>query len=359
MKITAIEAHIVAPDHKRPMLLVRVLTDAGIAGYGECSPMNVHVLKAFIEGKLAPGIIGMDPMHTEKIWRQMMFGSYKLGPGGAQFEAMAGVDIALWDIKGKALGVPLHALLGGKVRDSVTFYASLRRYNSPSEANAVARRCHDEGYSAVKFHTAHAWGFDDFGDDTLPVVRTARKELGSDLGIMVDVNCAYTTARAHAIGLALQDLGVMHFEEPVAEYDRAGLASLSAQLTMLIAAGEQCYSRWQHRDLLERGRPDILQPDVVKTGITELIKIVALASVHNVPVALHNIQPTIGTAATLHAAAAFAECTYPQEFGIVDHPSQRGLFRQLYVPKDGRIAVPDEPGLGLILDEDRLKALTA
>jgi L-alanine-DL-glutamate epimerase-like enolase superfamily enzyme len=359
MKITAVEAHVVAPGHRRPMLLVRVLTDAGHYGVGECSPMNVHVLRTFVTASLGPMIVGMEAMETEKIWRRMMFGAYKLGPGGAQFEAMAGIDIALWDIKGKALGVPVHTLLGGKVRDKVAFYASLPRYDTPEEACDVARACRDQGYSAVKFHTAHMWGFDKFDDDTLPIVRASRKELGDGFGLMVDVNCGYTTANALRIGLELEQLGVAHFEEPVAEYDRKGLAQLADALSMPVSAGEQCYSRWQHRDLIEEGRPDILQPDVVKTGISELVKIVALASVHNIPVALHNIQPTVGTAATLQCAAAFADCTYLQEFGITDHPSTNGLFREIYAPVDGHIPAPDLPGLGLELDETRLAELTA
>ena len=359
MKITAVEAHIVAPQHRRPMLLVRVLTDAGHYGVGESSPMNVHVLKAFIERSLAPMIIGMNAFEIEKVWRRMMFGAYKLGPGGAQFEAMAGIDIALWDIKGKALGVPVHTLLGGKVRDKVAFYASLPRYDTADEACTIAARCRDEGYTAVKFHTAHMWGFDDFEDDSVPVVRRSRKELGDAFGLMVDVNCGYTTANALKVGLALQELGTMHFEEPVAEYDRRGLAELADALSMPVSAGEQCYSRWQHRDLIEQGRPDILQPDVVKTGISELIKIVAFASAHNIPVALHNIQPTVGTAATLHCAAAFADCTYLQEFGITDHPSTSALFASIYAPVDGYIETPETPGLGLELNETRLAELTA
>jgi L-alanine-DL-glutamate epimerase-like enolase superfamily enzyme len=357
VKIARVEVILLAPNHNRPMALVRVHTDEGLVGIGECSPMNAPTLLVLVEKALSPLVIGEDPFDIERLWQKMLLGAYKLGPMGAQIEAMAGIDIALWDIKGKALQVPVYQLLGGAVRREIRVYASFGRVPSPKDDARQADEHVKMGYDALKIHSATKWMFDIGYDATLESVKEIRAAVGDEVDLMVDVNNAYTVHHALQVGRKLEDYGVFHFEEPIAAYDYDGYAQLSAALDVPIAAGEQEYTRWQHRDLLSRGKIDILQPDVVKTGITELKKIVDLASAFNKPVTLHNVQPTVGTAATVHVAASTPGCLYAQEYGVAPHPAKEYLLRNPIEVRGGRIRVPEAPGLGIDIDEKGLKRL--
>jgi len=357
LKITRVEGVLVAPNHRRPMAIVRVYTDEGLTGIGECSPMNAPVLLSFVEHGLSPLVVGENPMDTERLWQKMLLKTYKLGPMGAQIEAMAGIDIALWDIKGKALGVPVYQLLGGAVRKEIRMYASFGRVPSPKDDAKQAAEHVAMGYDALKIHSATQWMYDVGYDATLESVKEIRAAVGYDIDFMVDVNNAYTVHHALAIGRKLEEHAIFHFEEPIAAYDYEGYAQLTTSLDIPLSAGEQEYTRWQHRDLITKGKIDILQPDIVKTGITEMKKIVDLASTFNRPVTLHNVQPTIGTAATLHVAASTPGCIYSQEYGIGPHPAREYLLKDPLVVERGRMRVPEKPGLGIEIDEKGLSRL--
>ncbi len=358
MKITAVKGYLVAPHSNRPMALVRVSTDEGLEGFGECSPMNAAALLGLIEHALAPLVIGENPLDTERLWQKMLLRTYKLGPMGAQIEAMAGIDIALWDIKGKALGVPVYQLLGGAVRKDIRMYASFGRVPTALDDAKQAAEHVQMGFDALKIHSATGWMFDNGRDFTLDSVREIRAAVGDKIDFMVDVNNAYTVHHALEIGRALEKYHIFHFEEPIAAYDLEGYAQLQAALDVPIAAGEQQYTRWQHKDLLSIGKVDILQPDIVKTGFTEMKKIVDLASAFNKPVTLHNVQPTIGTAATVHVAASSPNCLYAQEYGVGrENPARQLLLKEPIEVKRGHIAVPEKPGLGVEIDEKGLERL--
>ncbi len=359
MKITDVKGYLLAPHHSRPMALVRVFTDEGIAGMGECSPMNSAALLGFVEHALKPLVMGENPMDTERLWQKMLLKTYKLGPMGAQIEAMAGIDIALWDIKGKALGVPIYQLLGGACRDTnIRMYASFARVPTAADDARQASEWVQMGFDALKIHSATGWMFDTGVDFTLDSVREIRAAVGDKVDFMVDVNNAYTVHHALKIGRELEKYNIFHFEEPIAAYDLEGYNQLQAALDVPLAAGEQQYTRWQHKDLLQIGRIDILQPDIVKTGFTEIKKICDLASAFNKPVTLHNVQPTIGTIATVHMAAANPGCLYAQEYGAGrSHPTQDYLLKEPVVPVKGHIRVPEKPGLGIEIDERGLERL--
>jgi len=341
--------------------LVEVVTDAGISGIGECSPMtNPSVFKELIDKAVTRHVVGRNPFDTEKIWRSAYFSGYKLGPMGIFLEALAGVDMALWDIKGKALGVPCYMLMGGKVRDKVPLYASaMRVHRSPQAEVDHLSKWLDQGYTAVKIHPYEYWAFDQGHDDTLDVVRAFRAKYPK-VPIMVDVNNSYSVNRAVEVGRALEDLGVFIFEEPIAAYDYDGYARLCDTLDIAVSAGEQEYTHWQHKDLIERGKIDIIQPDVVKCGgLSELLKIGTIATAFNRPIVCHNTQPTIGTAAHYHFWVSNPMCLYHQEYPAEPHAlrDKTPILTEPLPIADGFLTLPDKPGLGIDIDRKVLNSL--
>ena len=357
MKVTRVESIVLLGRYH----LVRVFTDEGIDGVGEVSPMNASVTHAMVERALAPLVVGQDPFDVEKIWHQMFHRPYKLGPTGAQLEAMAGIDIALWDVISKASGQPVYKLLGGKFRPDAEVYASsMRRDMTPQEEAERALAFKEQGYRAYKIHSATPWMYDSGFDQTLETVREMRKLVGDGFAILVDVNNAYLPHTAIKMARRLEEYDVWHFEEPVPAYDYAGLAALAEAVDIPIAAGEQEYQRWQFRDLIQVGKVDILQPDVIKCGgITEFKKIAALAQAHDKPITVHNTQPTIGTVAHLHLWVSTPSCLYPQEYNIEPHPLRDAtpIWKEPVLVERGRLRVPYRPGLGVELDDDVLARL--
>jgi L-alanine-DL-glutamate epimerase-like enolase superfamily enzyme len=358
MRITQVESIVLLGRYQ----LVRVHTDGGVTGVGEVSPMNVAVTHTLVEKALAPLLVGEDPANIERLWHTMYHKPYKLGPMGAQLEAIAGVDIALWDIAGKVAGRPVYDLLGGTFREAPEVYASsMRRDMTPAEEADRAVSFAEQGYRAYKIHSATPWMYDDGFDQTLDTVREMRKAVGPDFDILVDVNNSYYPHTATAIARKLEEQRVWHFEEPLAAHDYDGYAALAAAVDIPIAAGEQEYTRWQFRDLILRAQVDILQPDVIKCGgITEFRKIAALAQTFNKPITVHNTQPTVGTLAHLHLWISTPNCVYPQEYNIEPHPlrDEWPIWQEPVLVEKGRMRAPDRPGLGVELDEDVVRKLS-
>ena len=355
MRITAVTAYVLYGRY----IIVRIETDGGLVGYGEASPMGAPVVANAVR-HLGSQIVGEDPANIEALWMRMFTQGYKLGPMGAQLEAMAGIDIALYDIKGKALGTPIYNLLGGAYRLRVPVYASsMRRDMTPCEEASRVEALRQQGYTWYKQHSAVPWMYDRGVDRTIEVVQAIRDRVGDGMTLLVDVNNAYTVHRAVQVGRRLEALNVFHFEEPLPAYDYDGYRRLQAALEIPIAAGEQEYTRWQFRDLITLAQVDILQPDVVKSGgFTEMMKIAALAQTYNKPITVHNTQPTLGTAAHLHFWAACQNCLYPQEYNIEPHPlrDDTPILEAPLRVVEGHLAVPQGPGLGVEVDEDVLAA---
>ena len=362
MKITNVECLIL--DRQFPF--VRVYTDEGLVGIGECFRRVPILTKTVVDTLLKPALIGKDPLDTEVRWLEMVRAGYALEQGAPIFYGIAGLDIALWDIKGKALGLPIHRLLGGKLRDRIRMYASsLRRDLSPVEEARRAASFAEAGYTAYKIHSAVPGSIDDPADQTVATVKEIRAALGDGFEILVDVNGpdtsgAYSTHHAIDIGRRLEDLGVFHFEEPRPHFDLEGLAEVADALSLPVSSGEMICTRWQFRELIVRGRVDILQPDIIKSpGFTELQKISALASSFGRPMTLHSTQPTIAAVAGLHFCAACPNTVYAQEYNI-ESVSIRDEWPVLKTPlevRDGHLKVPDGPGLGVELDEQVVKRL--
>lgn len=357
MKIIEVECLILANEYP----VVRIGTDDGLVGWGECFRRARRLIKPTIDESFRPLLLGTNPLDTEVLHRRLLRSAGVAGPLGTLAPAVAGIDIALWDLKGKALGVPIWRLLGGKVRDKVRFYASsLRRDLTPIEEAKRVAGLAEKGYKAYKLHGAIPGSLDHPADLTIATVREIRAAVGDAIAIMVDVNGAYTVHHAIEIGKQLEDLNVFHFEDPVSPHDHHGLAQVASALTIPVATGESHFTASEFHALIEDGQVDILQPDVVKAaGLTELQKIALLASLYNRPMSVHSTQPILCTAAHLHFCAVHPHIPYWQEYNI-EPVSVRDRWPILKSPLEvvgGEIAVPDSPGLGVEVDEGMVRRL--
>ena len=354
MKITDVKATAMRP------ILVQVYTDEGVMGIGECSPMNAKVVAHFVNTALKPILVDENPLEINKLWNKMTFRTYKLGVQGTQPEAIAGVDIALWDILGKVAGLPIHTLLGGCYREKVLMYASIGGGGGSTPAQ-MAKRVEDhldKGFKAIKIRMD--WGVanrDANPAKDLEMFRQVKAITGDDIPLSFDANNGYSISTAIQQGRKFEELGIFHFEEPVAQYDYEGMAEVADALDVPISAGEHEYTRWQFRDLIQQAKVDIIQPDVVKCGgISEMHKIAVLGSVYNKHFVPHQTQPTIGTAANLHVISSLQHANRPQEY-TGQNPKLDSIFKEPLVFEDGYIHVPQKPGLGLELDEKKLSEL--
>jgi L-alanine-DL-glutamate epimerase-like enolase superfamily enzyme len=308
---------------------------------------------------LRPLCIGLNPLEVDKAWSAMFFDVYKLGETGLHLEAIAGVDIALWDILGKITKQPICILLGGCYRDKVRMYASLgaikrdsRARRTPLEMARLVEEFVNKGYTAIKIRMDWGYRFDVDPEADWATFRECKQVTGDDIPLSFDANNGYSESTAIAQGRRFETLGIYHFEEPVMVDDYASYARVADALDTPVSAGEHEYTRWQFRELIERGKVDIIQPDIVKCGgITEIRKISALGETYHKHMVPHQTQPTIGTAANLHFVASLRDATRPQEFTGVNE-QLNSMFTEPLVPKDGYLAVPMKPGLGLELDED-------
>lgn len=359
LRITDVETWVLNCDS----LFVMVRTDQGITGYGESSPMNVRAIASLVSETLKPLVVGQNALDRDRLWERMYFSTYKLGVMGAQPEAIAGVDIALWDIFGKVTGQSLSELFGGRRRERVRMYASIGggAESTPAEMARRAAKAVEDGHTMVKIrmdwgarrtdaNPAHDWA----------VLSEVRKAVGEKIELGFDANNGFSVSTAIRLGRRFQDeLGLIHYEEPVAQYDYAGLAQVVAALDVPVAAGEHEYTRWQFRDLITQAHVDIVQPDLVKCGgISEAVRIAALASTYNRMLVPHQTQPAIGTAANLHYTACFAREERAQEYDL--NPKRAVLSRIINPPllqANGYLPVPDGPGLGIEVDEAELRKL--
>jgi L-alanine-DL-glutamate epimerase-like enolase superfamily enzyme len=330
LKITRIEPIILGdPIPHRCTVLVKVYTDEGITGVGECSPMNAE---------------------ADKI------------AGQTQAMCGAGIEIACWDIMGKALNQPIYKLLGGAYRTKIGVYASsMQRDIAP---NDEARRMYDlrekYGFRGGKVRAGVNYGFD---QDVAPgravaVVKSVRQAMGDDFQLMVDANSCYSAARAIELGRRYEQLGVWHFEEPVPYFDVDSQAKVAHALDMPVAAGENDWDLFRFKEMFVKQAVDIVQQDIIKCyGFLHAKKIAALAEAFGVFVAPHNSQPNLGTVATLHFVAATPGCRYLQEMSIESFSRREGLFEPRIEVVDGYVRVPDGPGLGVKINEKAIEAM--
>ncbi len=326
-------------------LLVRVTTDQGLTGWGEAFGFEaVPVTGRAVSELLAPLCVGQDAARIVPLMRAVQEKLQVFGRGGPVTHALSAVDIALWDIAGKAAGLPLHRLLGGGAAE-LDCYASLDPYADPALVRAGVRQALDAGFRSVKLH-----------ENQVPAVRAARAETGPDVALMLDVNCAWTVNQAREIAAELRDTGLKWLEEPVwppENYD--GLAWLRGTCGIPVAAGENVPTLADFDRLMGAGAVDFIQPSPAKMGgVTELCKVFPVAAVRNVTVMPHTFYHGPGLLAAIHATAALGASGAMIEWrysGLEAH-----IYGDALTPEHGRIAVPQGPGLGIDPDPGVLRA---
>jgi len=366
VKITQVEAIILRQpavddgiaDGSQDDLVIRISTDEGVVGIGEVdsAPEAVAALverssSHAIAGSLHDLLIGEDPRDVERLWWKMYRGLIYIGRRGIALHALSGIDIALWDIKGKAEGKPVHELLGGAVHDRVRAYASMLMPDTPEEtAERVAKLC-DDGFTAVKL----GWGL--LGKDPRHdvVLAAAAKDAAGEADILIDAGFGYGNDAKTAIGIAreLELLGVFWLEEPFEPDEYEAYAELADAVDIRIAAGEQDTTVWGFRELIERGHVDLVQPDVTRCGgITEWLRIAALAREHGVETVPHAWKSGIIKAASLQCNAVIPDALF-QEYCVADTPINQTLTHERLPLEDGGfVRVPTAPGIGVTLDDE-------
>jgi L-alanine-DL-glutamate epimerase-like enolase superfamily enzyme len=369
MKITGVEALYLRQaevrtqcDSGQDVLLVKVSTDTGITGIGEVDSSPLAV-KGAIEGPfshttatgLREVVLGEDPFETEYLWNKMYRANIYAGRRGVGIHAMSGIDMALWDIKGKALGFPVWKLLGGGFHKKLRCYASSLFGATPKETHDLARRFRDRGFQAVKF------GWDPMGRDAntdVDLVRQGRKGLGDGPDLLIDAGLVWDSKTALQRARAFEEFNIFWLEEPLRPDDYEGYCKLSQSTSIRIAAGEEESNRLSFLELMDRGKIDVVQVDLTRCGgFTEALKIASLAYDRGLVVANHGFTTYINVTAALHFLNSIPNALIV-EFVVEEETTLRErITRQKLRAQDGYLQIPNAPGLGIDLDEQEVERL--
>ena len=362
MKITKLTTYLVPPR----WCFLEIETDEGITGWGEPVLEGRAASVAAVVAELADHLVGKDPFLIEDHWTVLYRGGFYRG-GGLHMSALAGIDQALWDIKGKAFGVPVHQLLGGKLRDRIRVYSWIGG-DRPADTAQAARDVAARGFTAVKMNGTEELQFVDSHakiDAVLARVQAIREAMGPDFGIGVDFHGRVHRPMAKVLAKELEPYRLMFIEEPVLSEHAEALKDIAAHTSTPIALGERLFSRWDFKKILSEGLCDIVQPDPSHAGgITETRKIAAMAEAYDVALALHCPLGPIALAANLQLDAvcynAFIQeqslgIHYNQGNDLLDYVVDRSVFDYA----DGFVTIPDGPGLGIEVNEDYVRERAA
>ena len=347
-------------------LFVKLVTDSGVEGWGEFDQGIKTVTDEFVHAVAASIVLGRDPFDSTPIGYEVFYKEHDFGPGGVLANTVAGIDIALWDLKGKILGLPCWALLGGRYRDRMPVCGSIptdrwQKYG-PKEAARRALPFVERGVGTVKCRMqVRETHLDPTPDRTVEYVGAFERLLPKDVDVFPDINNGYSAKRAIRVGMELYDrFGTKYFEEPCSDQNHAHTAEVARFVPMHVISGEKEYTPFQFEELIRYAKPDYINPDVIKAmGITGLQKVGTLSQVNQRPITLHNTRPTISTAASLHLAASF-----PVIGPFMEYPEEAKFEEQLRdvmvegprLQDGGTLPVPDGPGLGIVLDEEAIRA---
>ncbi|MGD8462923.1 MAG: mandelate racemase/muconate lactonizing enzyme family protein [Anaerolineae bacterium] len=377
MKVVEARIYLIEIDGRRPVV-VEVLTDEGISGVGDAAiayGAGATAAAGMIKDLADKFLLGHDPFRIEALWSEMYDHSFwAKGGGPIIFAGISAIEQALWDIKGKALGVPVYEMLGGMFRDRVRVYANGWSFRcvTPNQFAREAERVVKDGYTALKFYplgTPEPGSPDgllrhvslrslDRDAENLAVerIRAVRDAVGADIDILLDMSAELTTDAIIRIGRQVEELDIFFFEEPVDPFDIGALKKVSEQVKLPIAVGERLYTRYGFRRVMECHAADILQPDLGNTGgIMETKKIAAMAEAYNMRIQPHTCASPVATAAALQLDACIPNVIIqelypyrsPEHFEIVDQAPE-------WEVQDSYLPIPDRPGLGVELVDERV-----
>lgn len=359
-------------------VLVRLTTSEGITGVGEVGLAygTGHSAGAGYAKNLAENfIIGVDPFETEKLWEKMFRNTFwALGGGPVVYGGMSAFDEACWDIKGKALGLPVYQLLGGKTNDNLRAYASqiqlgwapaFKALIRPEDYAEESLKAVSEGYDAVKVDPL---SFDEYGKqgavDTLKIlpndkvklyynrVRAIREAVGPEVDIIIELHSSMSVATAIQMGRLWEEFGCMYFEEPSNYLNTKLQSKIAENVRIPMAAGERIYTRWGYRQYFEDQSIDVIQPDLQLTGgITEGKKICDYANIYDITVQLHVCGSPVATAISLQLEAVIPNFLIHEHHTNALKDYMKGICIQNYQPENGKFTIPDLPGFGIELDE--------
>jgi L-rhamnonate dehydratase len=367
MRITDVEAIVLRQpavdddiaDGSQDDLVILVHTDEGITGIGEVdsAPEAVRALvnapgSHAIANSLHDLLVGEDPLDPVRLWQKMYVGLIYIGRRGIALHAISGIDIALWDIAGKAAGQPVCELIGTPQREKVRAYASMLMPDDVGLVRERVSKLRGDGFTAVKL----GWGpLGRDGANDLRLAAAAVEAGGDDVTILIDAGHGYGADASRAIEVArgLEELGVFWIEEPFLPDEYEAYAELADTVDIRVAAGEQDTTRWGFRELIDRCHVDLIQPDVTRCGgISELVRIAELARDRGVETVPHAWKSGIIKAASLHVNAVLPDAQF-QEYCVAETPINTLLTKErLPIDDEGFVAVPTGPGLGIELDEE-------
>jgi D-galactarolactone cycloisomerase len=377
MKITGVETHVLVGQLEgqsfgwsqrvtgtRQAVLCSITTDAGLEGVGEAFYFGgpTTVVATLIRDGFGPLLVGRDPMDTSVIWDALYNWTRDQGQKGVTISALSAVDIALWDLKGQALGVPVATLLGGTYRTRARVYATglYEPQGVPSIPAALVAEAlgyKAAGFCGMKLKVGYNLRTD------LEYIRAIREAIGPELLLMVDANHAYNASEAIQLARAMEPYAIHWFEEPVPPEDLDGYLEIKRASHIPIAGGECEYTRYGFRELINRRVVDVLQPDLCAMGgFSEMLKVVAMASAATLPVIPHVWGTSVGLAAALQLFAAlphFPERRFPAEplfeYDRSPHPFRDEVTRERFAMQEGYLEIPTRPGLGVTLDRDFIR----
>lgn len=361
MKITDIKVYTVKPR----WIFIKISTDEGIEGWGEMisgTKTDTVVAGAYELGKR---IIGRNPFEIERIWQELHRSFFRGGPINGTI--VSGIEMALWDIKGKALNVPVYELLGGAARDRIMVYSWIGG-DRPDDVAKEAMDRRDRGFKAIKMNATEELHYVDSHDKIQAVVdrvKAIREAVGEDFGIAVDFHGRVHKPMAKVLAKALEPYNLMFLEEVVLPENEESFREVANHTSTPLSTGERLYTRWEFKNMLKEGAIDIIQPDVALCGgILETRKIAAMAEAFDVAVAPHAPYGPIALAATLQVDV----CTpnvfiqeqslgihYNKGFDLLDFVKNKEIFQY----KDGFLEIPTKPGLGIEIDEEMVEKVAA
>lgn len=340
-------------------VFVKITTDDGLVGWGEGTGFVPRAVAGMVE-ELAPYVVGEEASRISLLWQEVFRRPFVRG-GPVTGCAVAAIDLALWDIKGKTLGAPVHELLGGLARDRVRLYGHVRG-DSPEQLAAAARELADDGVTVIRFrgfHDTDAAGVHDHAEavrQQVACTEAVRDAVGAGVDLILECHGRYPPEHAVKLAKQVERFDLLFVEDPVRHENPDGLRHVRRHTSVPLATGERCHSKWEFRELIQDRLIDYARPDVCWAGgISEFVKIAALAETYDVDLVPHNTQGPLGSAATIHASLAIPNVAVAEAALFAGPaPADDPAVRPWPVVSEGYALPPTAPGLGVVVDEELL-----